>query len=241
MSSSSQPKRPQLPTTTRSPSSITLAITASMQAREVPDTGNVRSLRVWNTARASAMTSFITAVKRGSNWPSSARACAWSTRGSALLGPGPNSRQGGGSNDSIMGVPRTHQALDERHDLEQHDAQQAEQHQGAEREGRVRLGHGDEHQVAEPGVGADELADDCAHDGEADGHLERGEEVRQRGREADLEEDPQAIVGEAVREIQQLARDELEPLRRVHHHGEEGDQRGDDDLGQLAVADPDED
>src|SRR4051812_33516676 len=43
----------------------------------------------------------------GSNWPSSGALIAWSTRGCALIGPGPISRRGGGlrsSKRSVMGM-----------------------------------------------------------------------------------------------------------------------------------------
>ena len=85
----SRPKRPHSPTTTRSPGSTRETMAASSPARPVPGTGKARAFSVWKTKRVSAITSFMIAVKSGSNWPSSGAAMAWSTRGSAMVGPGP--------------------------------------------------------------------------------------------------------------------------------------------------------
>ena len=80
--------------TTRSPGSVKDAMAASSPARPVPETGNVQGFCVWNTTRESAMTSCMIAVKSGSNWPSSGVDIARSTRGSAMLGPGPRRIRG---------------------------------------------------------------------------------------------------------------------------------------------------
>ena len=90
----SRPKRPHSATTTRSPGSVNDAMAASSPARPVPDTGNVKGFCVWNTTRDSAMTSCMSSVNSGSNWPSSGVDMARSTRGSAMLGPGPRRMRG---------------------------------------------------------------------------------------------------------------------------------------------------
>src|SRR5213592_3685360 len=97
ISISSRPKRPHSPTTTRSPGSTSETIAASRPARPVPDTGNARSFRVWNAKRQRAMTSFMIAVNSGSNCPRRGAAIALSTRGSAVLGPGPSRMRGPGT------------------------------------------------------------------------------------------------------------------------------------------------
>src|SRR5712691_187837 len=86
----SRPKRPDSTTTTRSPGSRKDTIAASSPARPVPGTGKARSCPVWKTARRRSMTSFITAVNSGSNCPRRGVAMARSTRGSAMVGPGPS-------------------------------------------------------------------------------------------------------------------------------------------------------
>ena len=92
----SRPKRPHSPITTRSPGSRNETMAASSPARPVPDTGKARSFRVWKTTRRRSITSFMTAVNSGSNWPRSGVAMARSTRGSAMVGPGPSRMRGPG-------------------------------------------------------------------------------------------------------------------------------------------------
>ncbi len=91
------PKRPKIGTSTLSPGSRRETSTASMPAREVPSTRSVASLRVRNTSRKRPWVSVMSAVIAGSNWPSSEADMARSTRGSALMGPGPMSSRGGGA------------------------------------------------------------------------------------------------------------------------------------------------
>src|SRR5712692_11363528 len=85
-----RPKRPHSAMTTRSPGSKRETMAASRPARPVPGTGKARSFSVWKTARRSSMTSLITAVNSGSNWPRRGVAIARSTRGSAMVGPAPS-------------------------------------------------------------------------------------------------------------------------------------------------------
>src|SRR5688572_18227489 len=78
-----------------------------MPARAVPSTSSVQGFAVWNTARYSAEVCFMYSRNFGSNWPSSGAAIACSTRGWALIGPGPISSRSGGfrsSNSSAMGM-----------------------------------------------------------------------------------------------------------------------------------------
>ena len=70
---------------------------ASSPARPVPETGKVRAFSVWKAKRESAITSFMMAVNSGSNWPRSGVAMARSTRGSAMVGPGPSRMRGVGT------------------------------------------------------------------------------------------------------------------------------------------------
>src|SRR5204862_5608376 len=80
----------------------------SRPARPVPDTGKVHGFAVWKAKRQSVMTSFMIRVNSGSNWPSRGVASARSTRGSAMLGPGPSRMRGPGSRSprlSILGEP----------------------------------------------------------------------------------------------------------------------------------------
>ena len=99
----SSPKRPHSPTTTRSPGSTSEVIAASSPARPVPETGYVNSFAVWKPKRESAITSPMIAVNSGSNWPRSGVAIARSTRGSAMVGPGPSRIRGLGRRSPVIG------------------------------------------------------------------------------------------------------------------------------------------
>src|SRR3990170_6653466 len=98
------PKRPNTGTSTRSPGSISETSAASIAARAVPSTSRVQRSFVWNTPRYSSAVCFMYSRNTGSNWPSSGALMARSTRGSALIGPGPINRRGGGLMGSTMGM-----------------------------------------------------------------------------------------------------------------------------------------
>jgi hypothetical protein len=76
------------------------SITISMAERAVPSSTSVQSLRVSKKARYSAMVSRIIWRNCGSNCPSNCVDIALSTRGSALMGPGPISKRGAGFSSS---------------------------------------------------------------------------------------------------------------------------------------------
>ena len=76
------------------------SITISMAERAVPSSTRVQSLRVSKKARYSAIVSRIIWRNCGSNCPSNCVDIALSTRGSALMGPGPISRRGPGFSSS---------------------------------------------------------------------------------------------------------------------------------------------
>ena len=76
------------------------SITISIAERAVPSSTSVQSFCVSKKARYSAIVSPIMRRNCGSNWPSNWFDMARSTRGSALIGPGPISRRGGGLSSS---------------------------------------------------------------------------------------------------------------------------------------------
>src|SRR5688500_18444291 len=90
------PKRPNPGTSTQSPGSMSETSAASIAARAVPSTSRVQRYAVWNTPRYGSAACFMYSRNTGSNWPSSGALIARSTRGSALIGPGPMRRRGGG-------------------------------------------------------------------------------------------------------------------------------------------------
>ena len=79
---------------------MALIITISMAERAVPSSTRVQSLLVSKNVRYSAMVSRMKPRNCGSNWPNNCDDMALSTRGSALIGPGPISRRGAGLSSS---------------------------------------------------------------------------------------------------------------------------------------------
>ena len=76
--------------------SMNETIAVSMALRAVPSMINVQSLRVSKTPRYNCIVSRIIWRNCGSNCPSNCDDMARSTRGSALIGPGPIRRRGNG-------------------------------------------------------------------------------------------------------------------------------------------------
>src|SRR5262245_59289957 len=97
MSVMRRPNSPFTITTASSPSSSRFTKQASMPALPVPETANVSSFSVRNTARSRRFSSSINPRKAGSRWPTSGCESASRTRGCTSLGPGPRSRREGGA------------------------------------------------------------------------------------------------------------------------------------------------
>ena len=82
------------------------------------------------------------------------------------------------------------------------------------------------------------LADDRAHDAGSRGHLERGEEIRERGRHAQLPEDLPVAGRVRVHELDRARIRGVEPAQRVDGHGEKREIRGDDRHAHPVVGRP---
>src|SRR5712692_7992421 len=127
--------------------------------------------------------------------------------------------------------PRAREALDERDRPEEEDGHDGEEDHGAERQlGLPVRGRREDH-VAEPLVGADELADDGADHGQRDGHLGAGEEERQRHRQPDFQERLERAGPVRAAQVEELGRRRRQPGRGVDDDREEGDEEGHDHLG----------
>src|SRR5438093_827851 len=119
---------------------------------------------------------------------------------------------------------------------EEHDRHHREQDHRAERQLRLPVRGRRQDHVAEPLVRAHELPDDGADHRERDGHLGAGEEERHRHRQPDFEKRLERAGAVRAAQVEQLRRRRGEACRGVDDDGEEGDKEGDDHLGDLAVA-----
>ena len=130
------------------------------------------------------------------------------------------------------------QLLQELDGVEEHEADDRQRENGREHQRRLEVRVGDEQQVAEPLVGADELADDRAGDRERRRDLQAAEEVRQAGRQAKPQEDLHPRRAHRARQVVHLGRHRPQADRRVDHDREERDQERDQHLGQDADTEP---
>ena len=107
---------------------------------------------------------------------------------------------------------RTTQLL-ERFDHEVEDDPEQRQHEHAgEHEPGIELAIGDQHQVAEPFVGAHELAHDGADHGERACNFQAAEDGRQRVGEADVPEHLEGVAAHGTHKIDGLGRAERSPI-----------------------------
>src|SRR5690349_963961 len=95
--------------------------------------------------------------------------CSW------LLLPDGASSAVGGLDLSSGDVPAYHDALERFYQEEEGDAQYSQHENASENQPRVELAVGDQNQIAQPLVGADELADDRADHGKRARNLEAAE------------------------------------------------------------------
>ena len=115
------------------------------------------------------------------------------------------------------------------------DKQRAHRDRGVEQR-RVEAVGGLDDQRADALRRADPFADDGADHRHRRGDLQRREEIRQRGVDAQLEEDLAAAGREHAHQLHRLRVDRLEAATHVDQRREEADQRRDHDLGRHAVA-----
>src|SRR6202048_3947308 len=104
----------------------------------------------------------------------------------------------------------------------------------------VELLVGDDDEIAEAAVTADDLADDRADDGQRHCDLHAAEQLRQGGGDPKLPEGLPAACLQRVAEVEELGLYRGKPRGAVDHDREEGDQEGHQHLGKEAVAEPDE-
>src|SRR6185437_14094868 len=134
------------------------------------------------------------------------------------------------------GLPADHLLLDDRDREEQRDRKRRGDHDRRVKQRRTEIVGRVDDQRAKPVARADPFGHDRSDDAAGRGDLQRGEQERQRGGQADLPEDLGAAGRENPHEIEHRRARGLEALHHIHQRRKEADQRRDDDLRRDAVA-----
>src|SRR5436309_1918619 len=146
-----------------------------------------------------------------------------------------------GIDDLFRLRPEDHALLHGLHDQVQGDPERGEQDEHGEDPGDVQGKVELENEVAEPALGAHELAHDgpehAEHDGDVEPREHEGERVGERHEPKRLP----AAGPQGAHEVELGRVDGLEPHDHVDEHGKEGHGRRDDDLGRDAEAEPHDD
>src|SRR3954468_11090909 len=104
-------------------------------------------------------------------------------------------------------------AFEDEHEAVKGDAAQRQQHDGHHHRGRVERRLHLDHEVAEPALGGDELADNGAGNREDGADLHAGEDVRQRSRQLDLAEQRPARAAQRFDQVEQIGLDLAQAAR----------------------------
>src|SRR5690625_1821990 len=131
-------------------------------------------------------------------------------------------------------------ALEQLHKHEKADAQRAQENDGHKHRRGVEGGLHLDHEIAEAPARSDKLTDDGTGDRQDRPYLHGREEIGERARELNLSEDLPPRALQCSHEVEKIGLHFAQAAGRRDQDGEEGEEKGEEDVGADAITEPDD-